>query len=84
MAVSDAYARFVNRIWKRIEDVTGHAPFYIDRCHIASYCPCCLEGTVMFRFVERPKPTMFPSSQGGGPGCCSHGCTAIEIAGALA
>ena len=84
MPVTDRYAAFVSRWWSRIEELTGHAPFYIDSTHITSYCPACLEGTVMFRFVEHPKPTAFPSSQGGGPGCCSHGCTAVEIRAAMA
>ena len=83
MAVSDRYAAFVKRVWDRIETLTGHAPFYVDATHICSYCPLCLEGTVMFRFVERPRPQAFPSSQSGGEGCCSAGCTAIEIAEVL-
>jgi hypothetical protein len=68
MAVSDRYAAFVKRVWDRIETLTGHAPFYVDATHICSYCPLCLEGTVMFRFVERPRPQAFPSSQSGGEG----------------
>lgn len=82
--VTERYSRLVDRVWERIEELTGAPPFYLDRCHIASYCPCCLDGTVMFAFAERPKPTWFPSSQGGGPGCCSNGCTAVEIARAIA
>jgi hypothetical protein len=78
--VTDRYAQFVGHVWERVEELTGHAPFYIDRCHIASYCPRCLTGTVLIRFVEKPRPTAYPSSKGGGPGCCSDGCTAVEIA----
>lgn len=84
MPVTDRYSRFVSRWWDRIEELTGHAPFYIDKQTIASYCPCCLTGTVTFRFVEHPKPNAFPSSQGGGEGCCSGGCTAVAIAEAMA
>ena len=84
MAVSDRYAQFVRQWWDRIEELTGHVPFYINKQTIACYCPACREGTVRFRFVEHPKPTAFPSSQGGGPGCCSHGCTGVEIRRAMA
>jgi hypothetical protein len=88
MPVSDAYAAFVNRTWQRIEDLTGHKPFYVDRCHIASYCPRCLDGTVSWRFIEEARRGLRPewtiSSQEGGPGHCSHGCTEREVAEVIA
>lgn len=84
MPVGETYARFVHRIWDRLQEQAGYAPTYIDATHIASYCPRCLDGTVMFRFTSHPKPTAFPASRGGGAGCCSAGCTAVEIAEALA
>jgi hypothetical protein len=82
--VTDRYAAFVSHWWDRLEELTGHTPFYVDRQTIATYCPRCRTGTVVFRFVEHPKPTAFPSSDGGGQGCCSGGCTAVEIAQAVA
>lgn len=83
MPVTPAYSRMVNRIWERIEELTGAKPFYLDRCHIASYCPRCLDGTVRWTFAERPAPRTFVSSEGGGPGACSNGCTAVEIVEAM-
>lgn len=61
--VSDAYTRFVHRVWDRLELLTGHAPSYLDASRIASYCPLCGDGTMLVRFRERPRPTMFISSE---------------------
>ena len=77
-------AHFIKPTWDRIEQLTGHAPFYVDATHITSYCPVCLTGTITIAFTSHPRPNAFPSSLGGGPGCCSDGCTAVAIAQAVA
>ena len=81
---SDRYEQFVHRVWDRLEQLTGHAPSYIDAAHIAGCCPVCGDGTILLAFGERPVPRAFVSSAAIGPGACSRGCLARDIAEALA
>lgn len=76
-----AYTRYGNRVWDRITDRTARPPFYIDPERIASYCPACGDGTMLVRFLERPRPGMAISHHGT-PGC-SRGCTEAQINEAL-
>lgn len=56
MTVEKRYTRFVYRVWRRLEERTGHAPTYVDARHVVAYCPACLDGTLLVTFVERPAP----------------------------
>jgi hypothetical protein len=77
------YSRFVRRVWDTLAQRTGHEPAYLDKSSIATYCPACIDGTMHVRFVEHPRPSAVISSQTGGAGRCSQGCTEDLIAEAL-
>jgi hypothetical protein len=78
-----SYTQFVYRVWDQLKGRTGRAPIYLDSTHIASYCPSCLDGTLVVGFVSHPRPRAFVSSQGAGAGYCSRGCTEEQIVEAL-
>lgn len=80
---SEAYRKWVYRLWDRLKDRTGHPPHYMARGRLASYCPCCLTGTVGIQLLQHPRPgAAFASSATGSVGC-SNGCTEPEIVEAL-
>jgi hypothetical protein len=72
------FHRLVDRAWDRLKD-QGLTVHYISRCHIASYCPICVYGTVSIRFIESEPPRI--RIEGGG---CTAGCEARDIARRLA
>lgn len=80
---SARYEQFVHRVWDRLEQLTGHPPSYVDATHIAGRCPVCRDGTILIAFGEQPHPRAFVGSAAIGPGACSRGCLAREIAEAL-
>lgn len=49
--------------------------FSIDADHLATYCPACLDGVMLIRFLSHPEPGMAISDGWGGPPGCSRGCT---------
>ncbi|HEY1437389.1 MAG TPA: hypothetical protein VGG82_07790 [Casimicrobiaceae bacterium] len=79
----DPYARKVTRVWLAIEERTGQSPFYIDARHIASYCPLCIDGTMLVQFIDGPHPRGRISSVRYGEGYCSLGCPEDDIVRAM-
>jgi hypothetical protein len=82
--VTDAYRRWVRRVWAALERRTRRTVFYVDQCHIAGYCPSCGYGTLNVRFLDdRDEPGMSISSPDRGQGFCSNGCTERMVNEAL-
>jgi hypothetical protein len=81
--VSDAYKRWVRRVWAALERRTGSTVFYVDHCHIAGYCPSCHDGCINVCFLEHPEPGIQISSPDLGAGFCSRGCTTRMVLEAL-
>lgn len=69
---SDRFLRLVDRTWDRLIE-QGLTVHYISRCHIASYCPVCVTGTISIRFIESDPPRIRMDG-------CTAGCTAEDIA----
>lgn len=80
---SESHTAFVYRVWDLIEQRTGYAPQYVGPRNVVSYCPRCLDGTVRWTFIKAQTPSVKVSSQGGGEGRCSRGCSEFEIGEAL-
>ena len=74
------YEVLVRRVWRVVEERTGWQPWLLGAGQLASYCPACLTGTVLFTFVDlQSGPRCKVSSHQQGLGHCSMGCTHDQV-----
>ena len=76
------YQAFVEAVWVKLEDRTGHTAHYMGPGKLASYCPVCKSGTVTVTFLTLDTGPAFKATSGGAVGC-SLGCPAKLIGEAL-
>jgi hypothetical protein len=74
---------FHTRVWTRLERLTDSPlfPFCDGTGRLACYCPRCLDGVMVVRFLNAEKPLITISSDDREG--CSLGCTEREIAEVL-
>lgn len=71
-----AYQQFVEAVWSKLEDRTGHTVHYMGPSHLAAYCPVCRTGTLGVHFANLTSGPRVTCR-------CSNGCSARFIAEAL-
>jgi hypothetical protein len=74
---------FYTRVWARLEQLTDSPLFPLcdGTRRVACYCPRCLDGVMVVRFLDAEKPLIAISSSAGQG--CLLGCTEREIAEVL-